>query len=308
MLKHLIKQKLTSIINNVIDRKLDSELERRLVIIEQINQFKSAEDNMLASHVESLTVIDDLVIRIEKLGISLVKEKINIEEFVKWINDFPEIIDHYKNLNDVKIQKSLEHFLTMKYLNISSKDVLIDIAAAGSPYANILKTKKVVNIAYIQDLVYKEGINGNIIGGNAGDIAVVDGFADVLTLHCAFECFQDDSDITFIREASRILNSNGRLGIIPLYLDNIYFVKSGPLADRRFINVEKEAKWIWRDDNFKEELFSRHYSPESFKNRIYNNSSGLQCEIIHFTNLDEIRAYFLGQRIYCNFMFRAFKE
>ena len=219
---------------------------------------------------------------------------------------YSEIMNYYTG--DVKIEKPLEHYLTMKYLEIKSEDVFIDVAAASSPWAKLLRKKYGCRRAYRQDLIYEDDINGFDIGGNAGNMPLPDGFADVLTLHCAYECFQGNSDIEFAKEAGRVLKNSGRLGIVPLYLDSVYFVKSGPKADRRFINVEEEAKCIWRDDDYLSEPFSRHYSPESFMERVVNNLEGLKGEIIHFTNLSELEGHFKGQRIYCHFMFGAIKD
>jgi len=157
------------------------------------------------------------------------------------------------------------------------------------------------------DLTFEKGIHGNKIGSDAGNMPVEENFADIMALHCAFECFQGDSDIRFVKEAGRVLKSGGRFGIIPLYVDNTYFVMTGPKCDKRKISVEPEAKWIWRDDKYDSVPFSRHYSPESFKTRIIDNINGMTPEIIYFVNLDELRNYYDGNRIYCNFMFKVKK-
>lgn len=133
---------------------------------------------------------------------------------------------------------------------------------------------------------------------------IYNGFADVLTLHCAFECFQGDSDIRFVRETERILRNGGRLGIVPLYIDTIYFVKTSPWCDKRNIQVEPEAKWLWRDDKY-HAPFSRHYSPEVFVTRIASQMLNMEKKILYFTNLTELSEFYNGQRIYCYFMFKG---
>ena len=267
----------------------------------------NASDDFLASKVEEKTDINDLIKKIKDSKIPLKHKKIDINDFKDWCKEYYEIIDFYKNFGDVSIEKPLEHYITMKFLNLTKNDIFIDIASASSPWANILNNH-LGNKAYSQDLVFKDGINGSKIGGDASNMFVCDNFADVLTLHCAFECFQGDSDINFIKETGRVLKKGGRLGIVPLYLDSIYFVKTGPRYDKRKVNIEKEARWIWRDDQWDNEPFSRHYSPEMLKKRIYDNINKLKVEIIHFTNLDEIIKEYPGQRIYCNFMFKAIKN
>ena len=290
----------------IVESIMNEEFDKRLIIADQMREFENASDDMLASNVEAQTDIVDLVSRLKELGIPVIEEIIDIDDFEKWGRVYLEIMNYYTG--DVKIQKALEHYITMKYLEVKREDVFIDVAAASSPWAQLLRKKYGIRKAYRQDLIYEDGINGFDIGGNAGNMPLPDSFADVLTLHCAYECFQGNSDIEFAKEMGRVLKQGGRLGIVPLYLDSVYFVKSGPKADRRFIDVEKEAKWIWRDDNYLKEPFSRHYSPESFMKRVVDNLKGLKGEIIHFTNLLELEEHFKGQRIYCHFMFRAIKD
>ena len=85
-----------------------------------------------------------------------------------------------------------------------------------------------------------------------------------------------------------------------------YFVKTSPWCDKRFIQVEPEAKWIWRDDQWREP-FSRHYSPESFVERIASRMPKFEKRILFFTNIQELSTHYTGQRIYCYFMFKGEK-
>ena len=135
---------------------------------------------------------------------------------------------------------------------------------------------------------------------------VKDGFADVMMLHCSFECFEGSSDYGFAKEAGRVLKSGGRVGIIPLYIDTIHFTMTSPWHDKRDIEVDPEGRWLWRDDRFRAR-FSRHYSPESFVERVVSKMSGLNASIVFFTNLDELRARYESQKIYCAFMLKGEK-
>jgi hypothetical protein len=85
-------------------------------------------------------------------------------------------------------------------MNISVNDVYIDVAAAGSPWAEILNARGVK--AYRLDLSFSKGINRMDIGADAGNTRLPDDFASVLSLQCAYECFMGDADIDFVREAS----------------------------------------------------------------------------------------------------------
>jgi SAM-dependent methyltransferase len=292
-------------IRKITDRTINRN--SYLQIQSQMKEFKKAPDDMLSSKVESKTDIKDLVYRFHNLNISVREIKIDVKDVENWLKEYAEIRTFYKGMGDVAIEKSLEHYLTMKHLGISRNDIYIDIAAAASPFADIAH-KHLGNKTFTQDLIYKQGIHGNKIGGDAGNMPIPDNFADVLTLHCAYECFQGDADMRFIKEAGRVLKKGGRLGIVPLYVDSVYFVKTGPKYDKRKVNVEKETRWIWRDDKYDKEPFSRHYSPESFKTRVINHIGNLKYEILWFTNLKDLENRFEGQRFYCHFFFKAVKE
>ena len=114
-------------------------------------------------------------------------------------------------------------------------------------------------------------------------------------------------DFPILKEARRVLTRGGRLGIVPLYVDDEYFVKIGPKYDKRKVEIEKGARQVWRDDKYEAVPFSRHYSPESLEERVIDNMGDLKYEIIHFTNLVDLEKHFPGQRLYAYFLLKAEK-
>jgi SAM-dependent methyltransferase len=306
-LKGKIKKKLETFVEGIVTAKLDEEFDSRLQIHKQMEEFKNAPPEMLASKIEAKTSIPGLIERFIKLGIPVREERIDIHDFIQWREKYLEIIIFYDGLKDVKVEKTLEHYLTMKYLDIYSKKVLIDVAACNSPFADFVSRHLKIK-GWVLDLVYEPGIHGTKIGGDAGQMPVPDEFADILTLHCAFECFQGDADIRFVKEARRVLTRGGRLGIVPLYVDDEYFVKIGPKYDKRKVEIEKGVRQVWRDDKYDAVPFSRHYSPESLEERVIDNMGDLTYEIIHFTNLLDLEKHFPGQRLYAYFLLKAEKQ
>jgi hypothetical protein len=72
--------------------------------------------------------------------------------------------------------------------------------------------------------------------------------------------------------------------------------------------IEPEARKVWRDDEYKVP-FSRHYSPESFAERIYSRiPDDMEGKILYFNNLNEVMKNYPEQRIYCFFMFLCEKR
>ena len=298
--RSLLQAHLRGFVESVIEENFDEQLEVHL----QLRNFANASQKERASYWENKFDAQEFAQRFENLGLQVEKTEINVQDFESWMKSNPAIVDFYCRSGDVQIEKTLEHYLSWKYLNISVSDLVIDVAAAGSPFAGMLRQKKIR--AYRQDLVYPAGVNGYEIGGDAGNMLVPDQFADVLTLHCAFECFQGNADVKFAQNVSRILAEGGRVGIVPLYIDTIPFVKTSPWCDRRKIQVETNANWLWRDDQYKSP-FSRHYSPESFVERIVSVIPPINGKVIFFTNIGQLAKYFDQQRIYCHFMFKGEK-
>ena len=275
------------------------------VVQRQLREFGRARDEEKASYWESFFNADELAARLEAAGLAVEETEIDRGNFEEWLTEFRELASYYENMNDVRAEKLLEHYLTLKHLDLKAEDRFVDVAACGSPLSDILRKKGIA--AWNQDLIYPAGVHGYQIGGNAAHMPVHDGFADILALHCAFECFWGDADTGFAVEAPRVLKKGGRVGILPLYLDTIHFVKTSPHCNKTAIPVEKEAKWLWRDDKYREP-FSRHYSPESFAERIVSKMKGMDLKILRFTNLEELLNIYPGQRIYCHFMFKGIKR
>jgi predicted O-methyltransferase YrrM len=306
-LKQKIKKRLRNYIAATVHEVLQEDLESHLRIARQMEEFHSSTIERRASAIEAQTTISDLLKRINRLGIPLRTERIDVDDFENWRKGHSVLDDHYKGRGDTAVEKVLEHYLSMKHLPVAEGEVLIDMAAAGSKFADVL-TKTSGRTCYKLDSAYPPGIFSNRIGADVARTGLPDSFADVLTFHCAFECLQGDADILFIEEAKRILKKGGHWGIVPLYLDQRHFVKLGQKNDLRNITLAENEFWVWRDDAFLASPFSRHYSPESFAQRIISNCSGFDCEIIHFSNMEELKYHYPGQRIYCHFLFRAEKK
>jgi SAM-dependent methyltransferase len=245
--------------------------------------------------------------RLLNSGVVVEDVAVDVAAFRTWLKQYPEIESSYRNLGDAHIEKCLEHYLSYTYLRLSPGDIFVDVAAAGSPYAGLLRRRMNIE-SYRLDLAYPKGIQGNNIGADAGNTGLPDGFASTLALHCAFECFMGEADANFVYEASRILKPGGRYLIVPLYLDETYFISTSPYCNQENVVIDSGALKVWRDDSHKAP-FSRHYSPEVFFERIYSRIPHDMEGVVYFLkNLPEVMAQYEGQRIYCYFMFHCKKK
>ncbi len=176
--------------------------------------------------------VDDIVDDLKKNGVNIIDFKVNLAEFRQYLDkaDYSKFPNYYgggkaKNF----IEKSLEHYLTSRMLEISKDDVYIDVASENAPTAEIVH-KLTGCTAYRQDLIFPKGVHGSTIGGDACNMPVKDGFATKMALNCSFEHFEQNADMRFIKEASRVLRKGGKLCIAPLYLFNKYVILTDPVV------------------------------------------------------------------------------
>lgn len=163
-------------------------------------------------------------------------------------------------------EKVFEHFVSFSLMGLGAKHVYIDIASAQSPYPELFGSLSGCRWMR-QDLVYRPGWNGNVIGGNACNLPVPDEYFDRMAMHCAFEHFEGSGDTDFIKEASRVLKPGGMLVIAPLYFAGRHYIVTDPTSTRRRVPIDEGAELVreytWGN------AFGRHYSPDAFYRRIY---------------------------------------
>ena len=221
---------------------------------------------------------------LEAAGLTVVPYRIDGTDFRNWLKEacFPK--EYVNSYGKVFIEKALEHYVGSKLLGLKKEDVLIDVAAAHSPWFEIVERMYGCK-AYALDLAFPKGINGKKIGADATAMPLPDGFATKMALHCAYEMFEGDADMRLLPEAYRVL-AGGKMVIIPLYMHNFYFADSSPWTDRRNLDYQG-AKRVWRDDGHRVR-FSRKYSVEAFLKRVVTNLSGLSLKVYYIENEKEV--------------------
>jgi hypothetical protein len=195
--------------------------------------------------------------------------------------------EKYPNYYDFNLpEKSLEHYITARLLDLNPNDIYIDVASEGSPVPEIYN-RLFGCTTYRQDLAYPEGLNGNAIGGDAAAMPIPDGFASKIALHCSFEHFEGESDIGFIREAGRVLRSGGSVCIVPLYLFDEYVIQTDP-------NVSVPEKVQFEDDAIVYcdpswgNRHGRFYDPAHLMNRVHNHLNDLTLTVYRIANAKEV--------------------
>ena len=218
----------------------------------------------------------------------------NIADFSVDIYDYQQYMEkaRYSNYpfytNNI-IEKSLEHYIAAKLLDLSSNDIYLDVASSSSPVVEIYRNVYSCR-TYRLDLVSSKDTKDNMIIGDAGNMPLKNGFASKMALHCSFEHFEQDADMRFIKEASRVLCKGGKLCIIPLYLFNRYAIQTDPsVLFRKNINFDDDAL-LYAAIGYGNR-HGRFYDVAHFTKRIRDNLDNLKLSLFFLSNEKEVNPW-----------------
>ena len=176
--------------------------------------------------------------------------------------------------------------MSASLLGLDKSDILLDVGASYSPWFSM--AERIYGCeGYALDLRrFQPGIHGKLIGADATAMPLPDGFATKMTLHSAYEQFEGTVDIRFLSEARRILRDNGKMSILPLWIDHSYYVLLAPYRDAS--TVDRDGAAIVWDDYRWLINFGRFYSVEAFNERVIANLRGFSATVYYIENAKEI--------------------
>jgi SAM-dependent methyltransferase len=236
-----------------------------------------------------------LIAQLEKSKIPILSCKVDKDEYEHFLNkiNYKKKYPRYYDFNFP--EKTLEHFVAFKLLNLQKADKFIDIAAEKSPHSREF-SRLTGCTGFRQDIMFRSGIHGRKIGGDASEIPVPDNFFQAALAACSIEHFERDSDIRFMTEMVRVLSKGGKIIILPLYLHKVPFY----LTDPRYsltAGVEFEpgiAIYCVREF---QNRHGRFYSPDTLYQRLIKpNKSGMTFTVYYIENFKEI-----DESNYCRF-------
>lgn len=188
-------------------------------------------------------------------------------------------------------KKGLEFFFSTYLLDIQASDIVLDAAGGKSKYLEAVKLTRNVKNLFLTDHIYQGIVKLDsttyIVGGDISAIHLGNESVSKIACHHAFEHFQDNKDIDFVKECYRILKANGVVVIIPLFLMDDYIecwnIKNDGLFDQSAKYVFDQSASIPGADD--DGHFARFYSNESLMSRILTPAQqmGFECSIIECT-------------------------
>lgn len=199
-------------------------------------------------------------------------------------------------------EKLLEHFLAselLELMNYGKDDIYVDVAASGSPWVKNLRDRKNIkafaidldsNSSYYSDLDYYRI-------ENAKSTSFADDSVKGVSLQCAYEMFNGNDDIKFIKELKRILVPGGKAIILPLYMHTHACAYSSPEYFGKNLSDASAKEYVRFDCSGVHS--ARKYSTETLQNRVLEHvvKSGMQYRIHVLRNKN-----LYGKGIYCHFI------
>jgi SAM-dependent methyltransferase len=280
-------------IYNALHKGLHRRLDLLPFIKKEYHQKPVLKGHISGEHLENPALDDRLELALRQSGIPVEQYDIDIEGYHNYIRTSHYPLTYYGGGQDPKqnfVEKSLEHYVSLSFLNLTADSVFMDIAAATSPFADIIRAKYPVQTAYKQDLIFPSGVNGNKVGGSAAAIPLPDNSIDGATLHCSLEHFEGNADSLFFKEIERVLKPSGVLVVLPFYLAHQYTNHIDPIFNilrGHKVQLDDDPRMQLRYADWKQ-YFSRHYDPQALHSRILSNVHHLALTIYRVRNYKNV--------------------
>lgn len=196
------------------------------------------------------------------------------ERYLDWVNIyFP---DYKVKFNYAFHKKIIELYSSWAFLEILNKDVYMDVGGGEYTYINSINAHRKIlqDIRISKKLMLRMSTGIEFLECSAGDIKIQNHCVDKISCHHAFEHFQGDTDILFIKEVQRILQLNGICVIVPFFIGDKY-IECSDRSDFNKFNDQSAKHLVDITATLPGGEFSgsfaRIYNPEAFKRRILNN-------------------------------------
>ena len=263
---------------------------------DELEEFKRHYET-IGTDIKVTSTVPLILEKLKKFGFDVINYSIDEKDYcdylriVNYRENYPR---YFREFGAALCQKSVQHYVSYRLLNMRKNSVYIDVASSNSVFPQIVK-KFVGDLeVYKQDISYKWGIHQELIGSFASNIPMSDNSVDYMTLHCSIEHFEDNEDFKFFQEALRLLAVGGKVCIIPLYLADEYVIVTSPSVWKNKYSVYAEAPKldtrakICLNDSIKQRQ-SKCFSAEILKEELLDKYKDVfNITIYYIENADKI--------------------
>lgn len=280
-------------IYNTLHQSINNHIDRLPFFPKNYHDKPILKGHISAEHLDKPLLDAALVKNLNDWGIKTADFAIDTEGYTHYIKNTHYPLSYYGGGMDTKqnfIEKSLEHYVSLSFLPLHEGAVFMDIAAATSPFSDIIAQKFPVQRAYKQDLIFTKGVHGHKIGGDAARLPLPDNSIDGATLHCSLEHFEGDADSLFIQEMQRVLKPSGQLVVLPFYLAHQYSNHIDPafnLLKMHRVKLDTDPRMQLRYATWKQ-YFSRHYDPQALLERLISKAPNLDLTVYRVRNFKDV--------------------
>jgi SAM-dependent methyltransferase len=238
--------------------------------------------------------VEMLVDQLSNEPVLLLDYHVPPEDFQNFIEscDYPS--NYHGGRGLIFIEKCIEHYLSLELLEIQKSDIYIDIASGKSPFPEFIR-RTIGCKVFRSDLSYPLGIYESYrIGGDSTRIPLPNCSVTKASLHCSFEHFEGDADITLIKELHRLLVPGGLVCIIPFYLHNEFSIATDPFVNGERVIFNPGAKVVYLRNYG--QRHGRFYDIKNLKKRILDNLGTFSPRFYRIQNLGSI-----DKKLWCHF-------
>lgn len=281
---------------------LFNTLDRNPFFPSEYNDKKVKIGHISTEHLEDSKLDDILVQTLQAFNIPVENFEINIDGYHSYMESSKYSDSYFGGGKDPKrnfTEKTLEHYVSTKFMNLYPNARFIDIAACDSPFYKIIKDKYKMSESYQQDLVYPKGLKNDKIGGFGHELPFEENSIDAVTLHCSLEHFEGNSDTLFFKTLEKQLKPGGVAVVLPFYIANEYTIHVDPIFNllrRHKVSYDKSARFRLRYANWYQ-FYSRHYDPQAILERILIPCPNLELTIYRVQNFRDV-----DERCYLRFI------
>lgn len=223
-------------------------------------------------------------------GLNILDAHISGDEFDKFEQELDFGKFYKKKVNKTYERKIREYWFASNLLDLNhygEDDIYLDVGASTSPWVLYLRERKGIKAFGIDMMEYPNNNKEYYLVQNATQMDFESGTISGISLQSAFCLFEENGDVKFLKECSRILKTGGKLVVSPLYMYSEYISAASAINYGKGFADAEQTEMIRTDSPYIR--MSRYYDVKTLNSRIlkYCEELGMKYTI-HILPNDEV--------------------